>query len=199
MDKYGVGQDSYCYPDSEVLKNCLNIEDEDALSDAERDITGLAAEEIEFELPPYDLATLQRIHQQLFGDIYDWAGDIRTVDVSKGDTRFCTTHRIIPEAKKVFDQLADKGWLEGLSRDALIDEVAELYGELNMVHPFREGNGRALRLLFEFIIVNAGYEISWSAVDEDEWLEANILSALAADASGLVAIFDKSIGEPITD
>jgi cell filamentation protein len=199
MDKYGAGQDSYCYPDSEVLKNRLNIEDDDALSEAEREITELAAEEIEFEPPPYDLATLQRIHQQLFGDIYDWAGDIRTVDVSKGDTRFCTTQRIIPEAKKLFDQLADKGWLEGLSRDALIDEVAELYGELNMVHPFREGNGRALRLLFQFIIVNAGYEISWSAVDEHEWLEANIHSALAADAAGLVAIFDKSIGESITD
>ncbi|MDX1804175.1 MAG: Fic family protein, partial [Alcanivorax sp.] len=189
----------YCYPDSEVLKNRLNIEDDDALSEAEQEITELAAEDIEFEPPPYDLATLQRIHQQLFGDIYYWAGDIRTVDVSKGDTRFCTTQRIIPEAEKLFNQLEDNDWFEGLSRDALIEEVAELYGDLNMVHPFREGNGRALRLLFEFIIVNAGYEISWSAVDEDEWLEANILSALAADASGLVAIFDKSIGEPITD
>lgn len=75
-----------------------------------------------------------------------------------------------------------------------IDELAELYGELNMVHPFREGNGRALRLLFEFIIVNVGYEISWSGVDEEEWLEANILSALAVDASGLRAIFEKCVG-----
>jgi cell filamentation protein len=81
----------------------------------------------------------------------------------------------------------------------LIDEVAELYGDLNMVHPFREGNGRALRLLFEFIIVNAGYEISGSAVDENEWREASMLSALAADVSGVKAIFDKSIGEAITD
>lgn len=194
MDKYGVGQDRYCYPDSEVLKNRLNIEDDDALSEAEREITELAAEDIEFELPPYDLATLQRIHQQLFGDIYDWAGDIRTVDVSKGDTRFCTTQRIVPEAEKLFNQLEDNDWFEGLSRDALIEGVAELYGDLNMVHPFREGNGRALRLLFEFIIVNAGYEISWSEVDEEEWLEANILSALVADSSGLRAIFEKSIG-----
>lgn len=194
MDKYGVGQDSYCYPDSEVLKNRLNIEDDDALSEAEREITELAAEDIEFEPPPYDLATLQRIHQQLFGDIYDWAGDIRTVDVSKGDTRFCTTQRIVPEAEKLFNQLEDNDWFEGLSRDALIEEVGELYGDLNMVHPFREGNGRALRLLFEFITVNAGYEISWSEVDEEEWLEANILSALAADSSGLRAIFEKSIG-----
>ncbi len=81
----------------------------------------------------------------------------------------------------------------------MIDEVAELYGDLNMVHPFREGNGRALRLLFEFIIVNAGYEISGSAVDENEWREASMLSALAADVSGVKAIFDKSIGEAITD
>ena len=194
MDKYGVGQDRYCYPDSEVLKNRLNIEDDEALSEAEREITELAAEDIEFEPPPYDLATLQRIHRQLFADIYDWAGDIRTVDVSMGDTRFCTTQRIVPEAEKLFDQLAGKGWFEGLPRHVFIDALSELYGELNMVHPFREGNGRALRLLFEFIIVNAGYEISWSGVDEDEWLEANILSALAVDASGLRAIFEKCVG-----
>ncbi|WP_200866024.1 Fic/DOC family protein [Alcanivorax sp. P2S70] len=119
---------------------------------------------------------------------------MRTVDVSKGDTRFCTTQRIVPEAEKLFDLLAEKGWFEGLSRDVFIDELAGLYGELNMVHPFREGNGRALRLLFEFIIVNVGYEISWSGVDEEEWLEANILSALAAESSGLRVIFEKSIG-----
>jgi cell filamentation protein len=199
MDKYGVGQDSYCYPNSEVLINRLNIQDGNDLSEAERDITELAVERIDFEPPPYALATLQRIHQRLFGAIYDWAGDIRTVDIAKGDTRFCTTQRIIPEANRLFAQLEEKHWLEGLSRDALIREVSELYGELNMVHPFREGNGRALRLLFEFIIVNAGYEISWSNVQEAEWLKANILSALQADASGLEVIFEKSIGALIEE
>lgn len=197
MDKYGVGQDGYCYPESDVLKNRLNIEDDEALSDAERAITSASAEDIEFEPPPYDLATLQRIHSHLFKDIYDWAGDIRTVDIAKGDTRFCTVRRIEAEADKLFGQLAAKNWLEDLAREALIQAAAEFYGELNMVHPFREGNGRALRLLFEFLIVNAGYEINWGPVGEDEWLNANISAAIACDYSGLEVIFEKCIGAPI--
>lgn len=194
MDKYGVGQDSYCYPDSDVLKNLLDIEDDEALSEAEREITALAAEDIEFESPPYNFTTLQQIHQQLFEDLYNWAGEIRTVDIAKGDTRFCITQRIEPEANKLFSQLEAKNWLADLSRGALIKEVAEFYGELNMVHPFREGNGRAQRLLFEFLIVNAGYEISWEAVTEEEWLEANIRSAVGCDVSGLEAIFERCVG-----
>ena len=197
MDKYGVGQDVYCYPGSNVLKNRLDIEDSVALSDAEREITAAAAEEIEFEPPPYHLASLQRIHRCLFADIYDWAGAIRTVDIAKGDTRFCTVRRIEAEAEKLFDQLADKAWLEGLTREVLVREVAVFYGELNMIHPFREGNGRAQRLLFEFLIVNAGYEIRWEPIEEDEWLDANIASAIACDYSNLEAIFEKCIGGPI--
>ena len=197
MDKYGVGQDAYCYPDSDVLINRLNIEAAEPLADAEREITVLAAEGIEFEPPPYDLSTLQSIHRRLFDDIYDWAGDIRTVDIAKGDTRFCTAQRIEPEAAKLFVQLADKQWLEGLSRENLIQELADLYGELNMLHPFREGNGRAQRLFFEFLVINAGYEISWQAVSEQEWLDANIQSALGCDASGLAAIFETCVGEAI--
>ncbi|PVY76858.1 cell filamentation protein [Tamilnaduibacter salinus] len=199
MDKYGVEQDAYCYPNSDVLKNRLSIKDAAELTDAERDITAAAAEEIEFEPPPYSLATLRRVHRLLFRDIYDWAGECRSVDIAKGETRFCTAQRIEPEAKKLFDQLAGRNWLEGLSRYALVRELAEFYGELNMVHPFREGNGRAQRLLFEFLIVNAGYEIRWEPVTEKEWQEANIQSALRCDSSGLEAIFEKCIGRRIPD
>lgn len=199
MDKYGAGQDSYCYPGTDVLKNRLGITDEAALADAERDITTLAADEIEFQSPPYDLATFQHIHKQLFQDVYDWAGEIRSVDISKGNTRFCNVQRIQPEAEKLFNRLAEKDWFEGMPRQALIKEVADLYGELNMVHPFREGNGRAQRVLFEFLVVNAGYEISWEPVSEDEWLEANIRAALAVDMTGLERIFEKCIGTALEE
>ena len=159
-------------------------------------MSAAAASEIEFELPPYDLTCLKRLHRHLFRDLYDWAGEIRTVDISKGDTRFCNVSRIEPEANRIFDALADRNWLEGLERDALVTSVAEYYGDLNMVHPFREGNGRAQRLLFEQIIVNAGFEIDWWHVESDEWLQANI-DAVVCDYERLSEVFEKCIGSQI--
>src|SRR5690606_26758862 len=102
VDKYGVGQDPYCYPGTSVLRNRLGLTSDEALNEAERTLSAIAASEIEFIPPPYDLASLKRIHHQLFQDVYDWAGELRTVDISKGGTHFCNVTRIEPEAEKIF-------------------------------------------------------------------------------------------------
>lgn len=163
------------------------------MASAEREITALAASEIEFALPPYNLNYLQQTHRQLFSDIYDWAGDIRTIDISKGDTRFCHFHRIQPEADKLFRALSEANWLEGMDRADIVTRAAEFYGDLNVIHPFREGNGRAQRLLFEHLIINTGYQIDWWQVDEDEWLQANI-DAVIRHYGAITKLFDKCIG-----
>ncbi|MBU3059536.1 Fic/DOC family protein [Pseudomonas indica] len=196
IDKYGVGQDPYCYPETSVLRNRLGLMNEDALNEAERALSEVAASEIEFDLPPYDLAYLQRIHRKLFGDVYEWAGEIRSVDISKGGTHFCTVARLEAEATKIFSRMSEANWFESVGRSELVVSVAGVYGDLNMIHPFRDGNGRALRTLFEHIIVNAGYEISWWSVEPGEWLQANI-DAVVCDYEGLVCIFDRCIGLPI--
>ena len=180
-----------------MLRNRLGLRDDAVLSQAEHDLSAIAASEIDFELPPYDLAYLKRIHLHLFQDLYDWAGQIRTVDICKDDTHFCNVNRIEPEAEKLFRALAQAGWLEGLDRSALVTAVAEYFGDLNVIHPFREGNGRAQRILFEHVIVNAGYEISWWAVDEGEWIQANI-EAVVCDYSALVRVFDRCVGGQIS-
>lgn len=192
-DKYGIGPDSYCYPESAVLRNLLGIEDEHELADAERDLSLRAAESIKFAVPPYSLKTLKSIHRQLFGDVYAWAGELRAVDISKGDTRFCTLDRIEPETEKIFGRLATLHWLEGMSRDNLLNHVAELYGDLNMIHPFRDGNGRSQRVLFEFIVINAGYEIEWVDVDLDDWVAANV-AAVYLNYEPLRKILERCIG-----
>ncbi|WP_345780004.1 hypothetical protein [Luteibacter aegosomatis] len=114
QDKYGIEDDPYCYDGSSILRNLLDLRDDDALANAERDLTMAAAEEMEFLLPPYSLKSLQDIHRHIFGDIYSWAGELRTVDISKGTTRFCTASRIVPESTKFFGRLAQMEWLEGL-------------------------------------------------------------------------------------
>ncbi len=196
VDKYGVGQDPYCPPGSTVLRNRLNLTDATTLAQAERDLSEVAAQTIDFTPPPYDLSYLQAIHRQLFNGLYGWAGELRTVDISKDQTHFCVTHRIEPEANKLFVVLAQTNWFQDLDRTRLINACAELFGDLNVVHPFREGNGRAQRILFEHIIVNAGYEISWWPVEADEWIQANI-DAVGCDYAGLVRVFERCVGEAI--
>lgn len=196
MDKYGAGQDRYCYADTDVLSNLLDIRDVFELSRAERDFSELAASQILFVLPPYGLQYLQRLHSSLFRDVYSWAGEIRTLDISKGNTRFCNVGRIEPEASKIFSRMAGQGWYEGYSRTQLIEAVAESFGDLNMIHPFREGNGRTQRILYEHLILNAGFAISWWSVGPDEWVAANI-AAVACDYLPLQEVFNKCISSTL--
>ncbi len=66
--------------------------------------------------------------------MYHWAGQLRTVDISKGDTHFCNVNRIEPEAIKLFNRIDREGYYAGMSRDALVECVAEFYADLNMIH-----------------------------------------------------------------
>jgi cell filamentation protein, protein adenylyltransferase len=195
-DKYGIENDPYCYPGSTTLINLLGLRDDESLGDAERDLTLAAAMAIDFVPPPYDLPYLQTIHRHLFGEVYEWAGQLRAVDISKDTTRFCTASRIQPEADKLFRVMRDLNWFEGLSRTDLITHVAEIFGDFNVVHPFREGNGRTQRILFDQMVINAGYEISWADVGAKEWIAANV-AAYQVDYGPLAAIFDRCIGDTI--
>ncbi|MGY2682727.1 fido (protein-threonine AMPylation protein) [Pseudomonas tolaasii] len=86
-------------------------------------------------------------------------------------------------------------WFVGATQDALVVQIAEAYGDLNVIHPFREGNGRAQRILFEQIIVNAGFSVDWWLVKDAAWIPANI-DAVACDYRGLEAIFERCISKP---
>lgn len=194
LDKYGTGQDPYCYANSSVLVNRFNILNETILQTAESEITLEAARGIPFGLPPYDFAYLKNIHRQLFSRIYDWAGMVRTIDLSKGNTRFCTVSRIEPEADKIFKRLADADFFVGYGKEALAESLAELYGDLNMIHPFREGNGRTQRILFEHLAYYCDYELDWGVVSKNEWTQANIQS-VHCNFGPLEAIFHRTLSD----
>ena len=142
-DKYGVNQDPYCYSDTNILINLLGIRDETILELAERDLTELAIERISFVEPPYDFSYLSNIHRILFSDIFEWAGEIRTADISLKETRFCACSRIEPEATRLFAYLEQSAYFTDIPRNLLIKKAAEFYSDLNALHPFRDGNGRA--------------------------------------------------------
>ncbi|MFP4462352.1 MAG: putative adenosine monophosphate-protein transferase Fic [Guyparkeria sp.] len=197
-DKYGVGDDPYCYPGTEVLKNRLNLTAASELNEVEAEITAVRAQTLEPQFERFDAARFRQIHRHLFQDIYDWAGEYRTVDISKGQTRFCTAARIEKELERLCRQLEQAEWLCGLSVDDLIPAVADFYCEINIVHPFREGNGRAQRLLFEELIVNAGFDIDWGRIDADEWVNANQAGYLG-DLEPLIEIFSRALYDPNRD
>ena len=194
LDKYGTGQDPYCHEGTDLLVNKLGITAAAELDAAEQQITKLKTLDIDFAPPPYNLDYLCNIHLTLFGDIYEWAGTIRTVDISKGNTRFCTCSRIEAEANKLFRQLEAANYLAGEPRNALVEKAAEFYVELNMVHPFRDGNGRAQRILFEHLVINCGFGFSLQAITRDAWIEANVAGNVGS-YEPMKGIFEQCIGQ----
>lgn len=136
-----------CYPGTTVLVNKLHIHDEAALQEAEALATYVNASKLE-QCPlegVFDFAHYKAIHQFLFSDLYDWAGQIRTVNLSKKGTDFCPAGEIEPQAKLIFDRLKEQNYFKGLSHDAFVEEIADFYCTTNYLHPFREGNGRTQR------------------------------------------------------
>ena len=134
----------YCYPGSNVLKNKLNITDMDILEEAERRITSLRTVEAMKNgiRGKFDFDHLKRIHKFLFGDIYDWAGKVRLVNISKGN-QFCRVEYIEQQMIEIFEKLQSEDYLQKVgSQSELAKRLAYYLGEINAIHPFREGNTR---------------------------------------------------------
>jgi cell filamentation protein len=192
-DKYGAGSDTqYCYPNSDVLINKLGLTEESTLGEAEVELTQARIEQFDPDFDDISLAALRGIHRYLFQDIYHWAGELREVDISKGATRFANITRVELEANKLFLQLAKENYLVGLSREKFVARLAHYYCELNVIHPFRDGNGRAQRLLFEVISINAGYLLRWEPIGRLEWLNANI-AAYNCQLKPLMTVLDRTL------
>ena len=163
------GTQEDCYPDSTVLVNRFHIQDQRQLSLIEqRLVTGLAAQlEKEAVFENADFSFYKGLHKALFGDLYDWAGTVRTITISKKGTVFCRAEAIEQIAEARFSRLKHQKYLCGLDNDTFIDELTELYDDLNMLHPFREGNGRTLRLFITLLVKNTGRGIFFDRCDPD--------------------------------
>lgn len=184
---------TYCYPDTDVLINNLNITDEDKLAEAERKFTMLRIYELLHNpiIGSFDLNHLCRIHQYIFQDLYSWAGELRTVDISKG-YYFCHCDYIASNAKKLFSDLKSENYLRGIAADRFITRISFYFSEINALHPFREGNGRAQREFIRSLALWNGYQIKFSLVPADEMLKASI-DSFACDYRRTEEMFRKCI------
>ena len=177
-DVYTTTQSIYCYPDSNVLKNKLNIRDNRLLKTAEEEITLI--KQMELLKNPikgnFSKAHFMNIHKFIFEDIYPSAGKIRREQISKADTMFYPPNLIDRELDKVFAKIKEKNMLRETDEEKIFDNLAYVMSELNIIHPFREGNGRSIREFIRLMAKRMGYDLNWGNVDKEELLEASILS-----------------------
>jgi len=168
-----------CYPGTMVLINKFDIRDDEKLNEVESVLS--SARYAEWLNAPkvatFDFGHYMTIHHFLFSDLYDWAGQIRTVNISKKGTRFTPAEDIESQAGSIFKRLKVHNEFKGLSHDEFVEEIVDLYCVTNALHPFREGNGRTQRLFLTQLIRNAGYNINFADVDTDLLMIATIQSA----------------------
>lgn len=175
-DVYSVASSIYCYPDSSVLKNKLDIRDPVLLRKVEADLSSARQAEI-FRTPVVGRFTathLCNIHRKLLGDVYSFAGHFRREDIAKGPTRFVTYSQIKEKLQRLLGQLQQEKWLENVPFEAFVARSAYYMAELNYIHPFREGNGRAIREFMRLLFLHNGYVVQWDAVDVEALLNAMI-------------------------
>lgn len=173
------GSSDGCYEGTSVLINKPDIRDERELAEAEGVIT--AAKIAILLSEPYDgefgSAHYCDIHRFIMGDLYDWAGKLRTVDLSKKGTSFHSAKGLEKDMGLLFGYLNEYDCFVGMKHKSFAEHIAEFYHDLNMLHPFREGNGRAQRVLITQLIEHAGYGIDLSACDKDMLMIATIHAA----------------------
>ena len=177
-----------------MLVNKLHIHDEAALQEAEALATYVNASKLE-QCPlegVFDFAHYKAIHQFLFSDLYDWAGQSRTVNLSKKGTDFCPAGEIEPQAKLIFDRLKQQNYFKGLPHGSFVEEITDFYCTTNYLHPFREGNGRTQRAFLTQLIRSAGHDLNWSEVDGDLLMITTIQAG-----QGVTDLLRQVLGEAI--
>lgn len=167
-----------CYEGSTVLINKFDIRDEKRLDAMEQSVTSMLIAKASIEIPfeNVDFDFYKNLHKYVFSDIYDWAGTVRKVDMSKKGTSFCPADKIEERGGKIFKRLKENEYLKVFRDDEFIIEFTDLYCDLNILHPFREGNGRIQRLFLSMLVNYLGRRLDFSEIDKDELMIATIKS-----------------------
>ncbi len=186
--------DKYVYPGTDVLINKFNCKDAEKLKKIEAISTGgnLAYLQMHPLSGNYDFDHLKNIHHFIFQDIYEWAGKIRTVDIGKGNL-FCRAQFINSFSEEVFGDFYSSCYDTRSDKGAYVETFSRHYADMNALHPFREGNGRAQREFARELCLACGYVFDLTQTTHEEMLEASVLSFNKGDNSGFESIFLRNI------
>lgn len=187
--------DPYTYPGTDVLRNILDIRDPLQLDAFEANAT--AARLIELDASPlvgrFDVAHLKAIHRHIFQDVYRWAGEFRTVNISKGGHLFGVAAFVEPALHGLLRKLSGECHLKGIDARDFGTRAGYYMGEVNAVHPFRDGNGRSQREFIRELAGQAGFVIDWSRVSREQMIAASLDSFKTGDSSGMAALIKLSM------
>lgn len=167
MSRYAAADDDL-YPGTTVLRNHADIRNQTDLEAFEADATAVRMLEL-LEQPiagRFDFDHLCAIHRHLFQDVYPWAGETRTVDISRDRSRFANASRIRPYLEPVLACLPAENWLRGLQPELFVARLAYYMSEINATHPFRDGNGRTQRVFCALLAEQAGYFLDFESLDQ---------------------------------
>lgn len=171
---YEVEDDKlYCYPGTTVLKNKLDLQESAELAAFEAEISSQRATE---PLPEgrLDAAHYKAVHRHLFQDVYDWAGEIRTMRIGKSGNWFCFPEHIDSQMDILFGWLAEENYLRDLDAAQFAAKAAHFLAEMNAIHPFREGNGRVQLSFLVLLAEQAGHPLDMERLEPQEILDATI-------------------------
>ncbi|HHX85876.1 MAG TPA: cell filamentation protein Fic [Actinomycetales bacterium] len=200
---------AYFWPGTIVLRNRLGIYDPDELRNREDLTVEVRASEIRTGAHPidrtFDAAHLSRIHAHLFGDLYDWAGHFRTVNISKATDTGAVHHfgdhssmdMYLRQARAL---IARTAWAE-LEHSGLAERLADVHTRLNFAHPFRDGNGRTTRIFMQHLAQRAGRDLDFGRLGADEWIAASAATfqhplGLRLDPGPLIEVYLDVLGQP---
>ena len=196
METYETQESNYCYKGTDVLINKANVRTKEKLDSLEKDIVTYRL----FELRragitgEFDKNHLISIHKRIFQDIYEFAGEYRNENIAKGVFLFSNFEFIDYSLDEIFKDLQkdinDKIF-ESESKEEFAEKLAYYYAELNVVHPFREGNGRTIREFLRQLALKYGYVLDFTQIPSNEILQAAIKSI--TDITDLKRIYEKGL------
>ena len=188
--------DPYLIPGTDTLRNRLGYTDPVRLAQVEHSVTALRGNQLERNpiKGNFDLDHLKGIHRATFDKVYDWAGEVRSIDLSKGGSTFTRVGQIEHKAQEISASLARENHLRDLEKPQFVNRLAHYQNQFNELHPFREGNGRATRTMVAQIAREAGYELDRTRIDQNRgiWNDAS-RKGIAGDLEPLKQIFQDAV------
>lgn len=190
-------QDPHSAPGNLCPLNLQGIIDYSLLQPIETAAAYRRSLELEFQdiTGNFDLAHFRAIHRYLFQDIFPWAGELRVVNISKGNSLFGPAQHISSALTETFARLSSERFT-GPVPTAFAARAAFYFGEINAIHPFREGNGRAQREFIRQLALHAGHPFYWAGFTQAEMTNASIVSHTNGDNSLLAAIIERALLPP---
>lgn len=165
---------NYPPPNEATLRNKFGIKDFARAMALERDITAINLTDVGSVKGCFDTAHIKAVHKHLFGDMYDWAGQFRKVNIYKEATSFCDVRKLDTWFHSMDKQLPVLNVMQpGISVEDASEFMAKWFRAYNYGHPFREGNGRTGRVMLVGMAKEAGYDLLFSGMSRVDWMDAS--------------------------